>query len=421
MGAKGCGVLLQIVAIPYSVRVLGFETYGTYATAAALFGWISLLEIGVGANVIRGIVSAINRQDSQKIGRLFKAGLAITSLLAMGSAGTVFAGMWLFDKVNPAAMSKDALPLFAVAASLAGLQITMGAAARARAAFQETHINNLFGAGANLASALLLWIVVKPGTSSCVLLLVLNGPLVAAQFINGIDLLARKPVLLSAKALDWSETRELLRGGTWLALAQAGVFLEREAPKLLLAATSTAFAVGRYACAVQILLMMAGLVIMVSAPMLPAIADAMESGDHHWWRRRVILLLIAILSVGVLAATTMAFYGPRLTALVFGRDVEFTASECAGLMVWGTTVLLSHVLYVALVAAGCMKRVAQWQLAQGIIIVLSFFFLYRLIGLSGMFWLSAAITSIVTFVPWWREAQNLARGVGRSNLSDDLK
>jgi O-antigen/teichoic acid export membrane protein len=409
VGAKGCGILLQILAIPYAVRVLGVETYGVYATAAALFAWLSLLEVGIGANLVKSMVSAIARGDEAGTGRLFQMGFGVITILAWSLAMLALGGMWAWGTIHETRGLSEVMPLFAVAAVLAALQLSTAAVTRTRAALQQTHINNLYGAAANLVSALLLLLLVKPGMSSVTLLLALNGPLVLAQILNGSMLLARHSGWLTRAGIDWAQARDMLCGGSWLALAQAGVFLQREAPKLILAAVTTAAMVGHYACAVQVLMIMAGLVVMISTPLMPAVADAIERGEHLWWQKRVGLILVAVAVLGLLLGGIMALAGPRLISLAFGESMQFTVSESVGLIAWGTAVLLSHVLYTVLVAAGNLRSVAFWQLAEGIIIVVLFAALHAVVGLGGMFWLSSLVTLLVTFLPWGFRVRRLAR------------
>ncbi len=409
VGAKGCGILLQILAIPYAIRVLGVEAYGVYATAAALFGWLSLLEAGLGANLVTGMVSAIARGDHAGTGMLFRLGLGITALLAWSVALLALAGVALWQSMQEGGRGAgEVMPLFTAAAVLAALQLSTAAVSRARAALQQTHVNNLFGAAANLVSALLLLLLVKPGLSSVTLLLALNAPLVLAQLANGALLVAQHPEWLSWRGVDWRRGREMLRGGAWLAFAQAGVFLEREAPKLILAAATTAAVVGHYACAVQILMILAGLVVMVTTPLMPAVADAIVRGEHSWWKRRVVCILLGVIGLGAVAALVMGVSGQRLVSWVFGETMQFSSVDLVGLAAWGTAVLLSHILYTVLIAAGRMRVVAQWQLIEGVIIVVSFALLHSKIGLGGMFWFSSATTLFVTFGPWALAVRKLA-------------
>lgn len=407
VGAKGCGILLQIVAIPYTIRTLGLEVYGTYAAAVALFGWVSMLEVGLGASLIRGMVAAMARKDGEAASSLFATGIAMAGLLVtvIGSTLIILAGVMI--SMGHGNAWSNALPLFVCAGCLAGLQIVTGMAARARAAFQETHINNIFGALANLVSALLLWLLIKPGVTALTILAALNMPLIIAQVCNGVALVGQKPLLRSRWQLNWSEGWQMLREGGWLTIGQGGVFLERQAPMLVLTVSATVALVGKFACAVQLLLISAGLVTMISSPLMPAIVDSIHAGESSWWRRRVIILVTGIFLAGLVGIGIMALYGPRYLGILFGQNVNFTSNECAGLTGWTTTVLASHVLYTVLVAAGRLKPVAVYQITQGIFILCAFVMLHSLIGLGGIFWIATLVTLLTTFLPWVIETRSI--------------
>lgn len=400
VAAKGCGIILQIVAIPYAIRALGLEVYGTYAAATALFGWVAMLETGLGASMIRGMVASISKGDGESAVSYFSTGMMVVAVLVavLGITAMSAAGIALWMGYGSDWLKHT--PLFLCAGLLAGMQIVASCAARARAAFQETHINNIYGAVSNIVSAILLWLLVRPGATALTILLALNLPLVVANICNGLMLFAQKPLLRARWSFDWRRGWVMFREGSWLTLGQGGVFLERQGPMLLLAANSTAALVGEYACAIQLLTIMAGLITMVSAPLMPAIADAIHAGETIWWRRRVIALQVVIVLFGLLGMLVMSVYGADILHSLFGRSVEFGASGSAGLTCWTAVLLSSHLFYTVLVAAGRLKTVAINQILQGGIILAAFATFQTSIGMGSYFWLAAVLTFVATLVPW---------------------
>ena len=366
--------------------------------------------------MVRALVDAIARNDKHIASSLFATGVATITLLVLFCGSLLAAFCGVIVRMCDGGGHNSSFALFSAAGCIIGFHMITSIAVRARSAFQETYVSNVFGGIANAVSALLLWILMKPGATALSLIVALNLPLVIAQLVNGIVLVYQKSLLRGPLRIDWRHGWEMLRESSWLSIAQGGSFLERHAPKIILAVYASAAMVGAFSCAVQLLVMAAGLIVMVSAPLMPAIADSIQSGDNTWWPRRVFGLVVIISFMGLLGIIAGFLWGPYALHLLYGPRVNFGPWDCGGLACWITAFSVSHVFYTTLVAAGKLRSLAIWQMAQGGGIATTFLIIYPVIGLGGMFWVMAGVTVVSTAIPWGVESKRLMSYTGYASL-----
>lgn len=400
--------MLQLLAIPYAVRVLGLATFGEYAAAVALFNWGAILEAGIGTSLVRRMVVTLPKKNVQETTSILVTGCFILTLLVVVAAG----GAAILWRISAAPASGSSVGthmsnLYLCSGALAGLKLIASVAQRARSAFQQTHVNNLYNGAANCVSALLLWIGAGGHATAYTLLFAMTIPSVVAYVCNGIGLWLGNPLVRGKWTVDWPTAKEMVLESGWLGLSQGGVFLERQAPLLVLTSLGTAALVGRYACAMQVLVIIAGMVVIVSTPLMPAVAEAIHTGDHGWWRRRVRLLEISIFCLGVVAVAAMWIAGPVVMRTLFGEGAQFDGVSCAGLAAWTTMLLASNCHYTVMVAAGKFRPIGSLLILQGGLFLISFYLLFRVVSFGGIFWLGAFLTLACTYLPWRRQVRIL--------------
>lgn len=81
------GLVLGFAVVPYLVHRLGVEAYGVFALAAALGGFASLLNLGVGKALSKRVAEFHWKGDLEPICKLFQTALAVC--LGAGAAGAL--------------------------------------------------------------------------------------------------------------------------------------------------------------------------------------------------------------------------------------------------------------------------------------------------------------------------------------------
>lgn len=405
--AKGSAVAVQFVAIPYAVRQMGVEAYGEYAFAIALFSWASLLDSVWGQTLVRRVVAAINRSDSDGVTSLVYTALAATSFFVLcgGLLLVAIGTVWIF--VSAVTVDVTSLTLIAASGLIAGLRILLAIVSRARAAFQQIHIDNLLLLVANLAAVAAVLIVMRTSPSPLGLLLALFTPALLAQLASGIILYKSNNLLHGRRLFNKDMARELLSEGRWLSLGQAGVMLERQAPIILFTLFAMPQLTGQYAIALQLISMSAGVLLMVTVPLMPAVADAMHKGDTGWWRMRVRWLDRAVLFVGGLGILLAFLFGQEALQLLFGLSSGFTPLGVAALALWITLLLSALCYYAVLIAAGRAEVVGRQLLIYGVLFITLGIPVFATSGLTGVFSLGALLTFACTLTPWKNQSRAL--------------
>ena len=81
--AKGMSMAANLVTIPLTLRYLGPEQYGIWATISSCFLLLTSADLGIGNGLINQIADADGRNDKPAIARLVAAGFFLLSGVAL--------------------------------------------------------------------------------------------------------------------------------------------------------------------------------------------------------------------------------------------------------------------------------------------------------------------------------------------------
>ena len=407
--SKGGGVVLQLLAIPFAIRQMGMVAFGEYATAIAAFSWILLGETVVGQAMVRKIVVSIRTRDASAVTSAFYTGVATVGILAAVASVIVCAVVVAWVTTKDQAVDGRVLTLYFAAGVTAVLKLFLTVTARARSAFQQTHVDNIYNALANAASLAAVFLMLPVWPQPLTLLVAIFVPPLAAQSISAVQMFATNPLLGGAFRFEFAMAREFLGESWWLLLGQIGTMCERQLPLIVFTLASLPAAVGQYAIAMQLILMAASPVVMITAPLMPAVADAMHSNDHHWWVRRVHALDRTITAGGLITMVLALFQGPAFLNLLFGSKVMLSALACAALAGWIMTLLSALIYFSVLMARGEVSLPGKALCVQGCLFALLGTPVFLFAGFGGLFALGMILTTLITREPWRRRVRLLEK------------
>ena len=369
--SKGGTFLLQIVALPVAIRVLGPERFGIYAAVSATFVLLNFADFGIGPSVVRGVAEARASERFHAARRLFSLALAIVAgMVFFGAAGlltvvhTIPVGVWLGASFEP--YSTEIRHAADCGVLLIGVQMVAAVVGRAQAGCQEMHVANLCGAAGNALGAGAVMFCAATGNVTVVtLVLAVIGSAMLGSILNAIIFLARHPEL----SPSWFG----LRGGglRLLAMDSGGFgiaavlvpFVQREGAKFIVARWAGPAEVGRLALVQQVAMYVAGLLIIYTGPLMPAVADAAGRHDTAWLERayrRARLLWLAVAGASVGVAVTM---GPAMLRAWVGPRFLFSRLELGCFFGSFALVLWAYINYVFLGAFG-----EVWQAARVLLV-----------------------------------------------------
>jgi len=95
--------LFPLILIPYLTRILGVEKFGLYAFSFAVIQYCTLL-VGYGFDFSATKFVAINRDDNEKISKIFISATIIRIILALVCILLIFLATNLFDKLRDEAL-----------------------------------------------------------------------------------------------------------------------------------------------------------------------------------------------------------------------------------------------------------------------------------------------------------------------------
>jgi O-antigen/teichoic acid export membrane protein len=415
--SKGGGVILQLVAMPFAIRQIGLVAFGEYATALAAFGWVLLGETVVGQAMVRRIVASIKNKDASAVTSAICTGLATVGFLAAMATVlfcTVFIA-WMF--IQKRAIEEGVFRLYIAAGLTAVLKLFLTVTARARSAFQQTHVDNAYNALANIVSLAAVFLLLPVWPTPLTLLLALFLPPIAAQMVSAIQMFVANPLLDGALRVDLATARKFLGESWWLLLGQIGTMCERQLPLVVFSLASLSGAAGQYAIAMQLILIAASPLVMITTPLMPAIADAMHSDDHHWWARRVRLLDRIITAGGCITMVLALFQGPAFLHLLFGSKEILSAFECVTLAGWIMAILSALIYFSVLMARGEVSLLGKTLCVQGCIFTLLSAPAFLLLGFGGLFSLGMVLTLFITREPWRRRVVAFERSCQKGTSS----
>jgi O-antigen/teichoic acid export membrane protein len=398
--ARGGGIAVQLLAIPFAIRQLGLDAFGQYAAAVALFSWAGIVEGLFGQSVIRKLIVAVQGRDADAVSSIaFTAAVLMVggTLIVIGGLAAVIVAVSLGS--DKGFLGQDSNLLLA-AALVASLRVMLAIASKIRAAFQQLHIENLLTAGASLVAAILIFACLSYKPSPMALLLSISVPALLAQLVSAWLLRASGALLQGTMCFDLQTARELLVEGGWFTLGQVGLLMERQLPVVLLSVWGLAELSGKYAVAVQIIMMATAPLLMLTIPFMPAVADAIAAGHDSWWRKRLVLIHALTVLLGLLGVAVAAVFGPQLLNLVFGQGEFLSHSACVALAAWIAVIFAANGYYAVMCAAGKIRLVGVSMFVDGICFVMLGYVAFVLFGFAGVFALGAVTTACCMYLPW---------------------
>lgn len=306
--SKGAAFVTQLLAIPVAIKFCGVSVYADYLTvlAASLAPSVFLLRFGPDfvSKVSTFHFSADDGELASYLQRSFK--LTLVNCLIAGFVAIVVISTVPLDYLLGREQSAGLLVPLVV---LSGMQVVSGCFATVeafQAGVHETHILYIRSTFSNVIAALLLFLLIPFAHSLLVLLLVLQGVPFITRFANFAVFLVRNSKLWNSASHANVSYRTLLTDslGYTFAMGFCG-YLAFQFPLLLFLSETGPVDGEIYAISLQIVLQLQGLIVVLLAPVVPAIGGAIAEGDatsiFRIWRRITcgILFLGASLACGI--------------------------------------------------------------------------------------------------------------------------
>lgn len=374
--SKAGTLLFQLLAIPVAMRVLGRENFGVYATVGITLSIVIMLEVGIGPALAHGLSSAKARNDEGRVKALASsafvlvAGLAVLIGAILSSVLLVTPLTWLFGEGYSGKL--DVLrPALWTGLGLLILLFVLNLTDRMREGLLEVSANNTWGALGNVIAAVAVGAGISFVPHVWYLVLAVYGSLVVAKVCNTVSLWRAHPEVRPAwSRFQPSTARHLLTDGVaFSACTLVTGVVEFNLCGLLVGRQDGPAATALYQVFISITVMQLGVVMMLSTPTWPAVAEALARGDVPWARKAARKLYLFGSAFALCAFGGLVLLGPWVFSIWLGKefaDVPRTMFACYGLYfiahVW------RHLNHTMMFGTGQVGKLARIQFVESAVV-----------------------------------------------------
>jgi O-antigen/teichoic acid export membrane protein len=402
--SKVSGLALQAVAIPLVYHSLGQHRYALYLLLTAALAAINLAQLGAGPGLTQGLARANAAQSRHEEASLLNAAFRLTGIGALIGGGAI---LLVIHLVSPGHLfgvdfsddRQEILSSANVCVFILMAQMVAGVVDSALSGYQEQVFSSIGSMVGNLVSVGLLTIVCRHSPTIISVVLVLFGVPTLSRLSNLAALYARRRYLFQGLVRS---TRgfyaTLLNVGLAFWTIQLCSLLEQNGGTFVLARMSSAHDTDMFAIVYRYINLASMAVTIVTAPLWPAIADAIAHGDIEWIRRSYVRVMRALsIYSGVMAAISLSA-GPWIFRRILHVDTSGYYWVFFILGIYFVANIWTHLLYVTIMGMPGVWRAAAVLLVENILMLLFGVVLVPHLGAAGMA-LSYLAASLV--LPVW--------------------
>ena len=307
-------IALTYVLMPFTLRTLGQEGYGTWNLINALVGYLGLLVLGVPMASVRYFAEHVAQRDGRKLNEAIGSCTAL--YLAMG-AGALVVGVGLFAFFDvmydvPAGWRSDAH----VAFFLVVLSVAIGFVAMLPEGIMAAHhdfvVRNLVVLG-RLVLRLGLTLVLLTLRASLVALALVQIACFVFEFSVSWWIMRRRypGVRMSLADADWKMVRRIFSFSLYVLLLSIGARLSFETDALVIGAFTDVGQIPFYTVANTLVIYLMEFVIAIAAVVMPMATKLQAEGRPDELRDIFLKWSKIAMSLTLMAGLFLIVLGPR--------------------------------------------------------------------------------------------------------------
>jgi O-antigen/teichoic acid export membrane protein len=377
--SKAGNALLQLLALPVAIRVLGREEFGLFTTVILTLSTVSLLQVGVGPALAHGVAQANARSDSQRRRELASTAFWMMLVICL-VAGVTLAVVLLAVPLTTlfgegyAGVESAMRPALWLGLALFLLLFLLNLTERLREGQLEVAATNLWGALGNLLAAGAVGIGVWFVPEVWFLVLAVHGSGVLAKLANTATLWRRYPDFIPRiSGFRLPVAKHLMSDGvSFAAVCLLTGVVEYNLCGWMVGRVGGPEEAALYGVFVSLAVMMLGFVIMLTAPTWPAVAEALARGDRTWAAKASRRLQGYGLAVGAAAIAGLVTVGPWVFEVWLGSEFAGTSRWLLGCFgFYFAAHVWRHVHHSLMIGTGQVGRLAKIQLVETVVLVIA--------------------------------------------------
>jgi O-antigen/teichoic acid export membrane protein len=405
--SKASGLALQAIAIPLVYHSLGQHRYALYLLLTAALAAMSLAQLGAGPGLTQGLARANATQQRAAEASLLNAAFRLTAVGCVIGGGAILLVIYLVppDRLFGAAFAGDRQEILGsvnVCVFVLMAQMLSGVVDSALAGYQEQVFSSIGSMVGNLVSVGLLILVCRHAPSITTVVVVLFGVPTLSRVSNLVALYWRRPYLMAGVLHSCRGFyRTLLNVGLAFWFFQLCSLLSSNGGTFVLARLSSTHDTDLFSIVYKYLALASMAVNVITAPLWPAITDAIAHRDIDWVRRSYARILRALnIYSGALALVTMTA-GPWLFQHILHVDTTGYYGVFFILGIYFVANIWTHLLYITMMGMPGIWRAALVLFAENLLMLLFAVVLAPHLGAAGMAlaYLAASVVLPVWLLP----------------------
>lgn len=324
--AKIVSVISMFISTPLAYNHLGVEQFGLWMTITSLLAVLQFADFGVGNGVLNSIAEARGQDDEEKAKRIVTSGLVLLTTIGVGCFLIFLLAFQFIDwsKVfnitsEITVEAKQSMLVFVV---FFVISLPLLIVQRVQMGYQDGFYVHLWGTLGSILLVVGIFITVWLNASLPWLVLVVVG---APIFVTGLNWIfyfffVKRCLLPQVKYFDYGTARHIFSLGIIWMMYQAMAFVGAGADNMIIGYLIGQDAVAEYAVMAKI---QSSLLIaqMLSAPLWPAFADAVERGDVLWARKTFQRALTLSVTIGVGGALIILIFSKWIVGIWMGAEL----------------------------------------------------------------------------------------------------
>lgn len=388
--SKVVSSVLQIAVIPLAINALGTDRFGVYVTLAATLGWVNMAGVGIGPGLTLGTASAVAARDRVREARLFTTAFALiltlTSItLTILALAISLLGIQTIFGAKLGVYQSEIGQGMVVLMLLLGANLVLSVVEAVQAGYQSQYVNNLWATLGNIFTIGMLLLVTSHWRSITGMIVAVYGSITVAKMFNAGQLLWRHPYLVPRwNNLDKALARMLITTGLAFLLGQFASLLYLEFNVFLVGRQLGPASAAGFAVMIQLLVLAGGMVIMITLPLWPAVADAWARGDRAWITNAYKRTTLGLMTYAILVGGVVAIAGNLIVTRWVGSQVvpSFTMQVLSG--VYFVMIIWQNINHAFLIGLGQIRSASMGLLAGGIVMMIVNVLLVKVFGSSGV-------------------------------------
>lgn len=338
--SKIISVGVSFISVPIAYNALGQEQFSLWMTITSIIAAMQFADLGIGNSLLNIVVIANAKDDRLSAQRAVTSSIGLLTLLCIFLL-VVFICFYPFlnwtkiYNVSTASISMEAGLASAIMVLCLALNLPILTAQRVQMAYQDGLKANIW---ISIGALFALTGIVVCGQMKANLVIftfaALAGPFLAAILCWIYEFLIDRPWLFpNTQYFDFSTGRRLIKsGGLWSLFLLMG-FIGTGLDNLIISHFFNHEAVAKYSVMSKLL---SGLLVaqMLSAPLWPAFAEAIERGDLFWARQTFRRSILICGGFGLLGASVIAFISHWIIELWVGVELIPGPVMVSGFALW---------------------------------------------------------------------------------------